>query len=323
MKDQFDLTDLRAFVKVAELAAFHEAARQLNISQPALSRRVQKLEEVLGVGLLERTTRRVRLTTVGRNFLPTARRLVDDVDHALLSVSEIAERHSGQISVGCVPSAAYTMLPLVLKAFAALYPRIRVRIVDRDATSVLDGVIRGEVDLGLNLYSEGEPRVDFELLLQDPFMLVCRSDHPLAKRTKVSWHELEPFRFISIDRISGNRLLMDLALAGSDWRPKGFYEVQHLSTALGLIEAGLGIAAVPESALSKRDRSGLVSRPLLDPVLERSIGIITRRSTPLSPAAQKFYDLVKSEWTRVAGQSVPAKPKAKIVRRNARAGSRS
>src|SRR5690349_9871028 len=112
-----DLGDLRAFVAVAEFGSFNDAAVLLNISQPALSRRVQKLEETLGVGLLERTTRRVGLTTVGRDFLPKARRLLDDLDTSLLSVREIAERRSGQVNVACVPTAAYYFLPAVIRAF--------------------------------------------------------------------------------------------------------------------------------------------------------------------------------------------------------------
>jgi DNA-binding transcriptional LysR family regulator len=325
MKDKFDLTDLRAFVKVAELSAFHEAAQQLNISQPALSRRVQKLEATLGVGLLERTTRRVRLTTVGRNFLPTARRLLDDLDQALLSVSEIAERHSGQVSIACVPSAAYHMLPNVLAAFAKRYPRIRVRIVDRDATSVLQSVLSGEVDLGVNLLGESDDDVDFELLLEDPFVLACRKDHELSNREKISWSDLAPYRFITIDRLSGNRLLMDLALAGADWRPKGFYEVQHLSTALGLIEAGLGVAALPQSAIPRRPQSTLVSRPLVNPILQRSMGIIRRRGATMSPAAAKFHEVLKREWSRsfkateISRQTVGSKPRRRGSRREIQA----
>src|ERR671939_334906 len=100
-----DLGDLRAFVIVAELGSFHEAADHLHLSQPALSRRVQKLEQTIGVALLQRTSRRVELTMVGREFLPKARRLLDDLDASLHSVSEIAERRSGQVNVACVPTA--------------------------------------------------------------------------------------------------------------------------------------------------------------------------------------------------------------------------
>src|SRR3954471_17898190 len=130
MSSQVDLGDLRAFIAVAECGAFHEAADQLSISQPALSRRIQKLEETLGVALLRRTTRRVDLTTVGREFLPKARHVLEDLDTALLSIGEIAERRPGRVSVAFVPAAAYFFLPAVIKAFNSWYPKIRIRIID-------------------------------------------------------------------------------------------------------------------------------------------------------------------------------------------------
>src|SRR5215204_2367462 len=119
MSSHVDFGDLRAFIAVAEFGAFHEAAESLDLSQPALSRRIQKLEETLGVALLERTTRRVDLTTVGRDFLPKARRLLDDLEESLLSVRAIGERRTGQVSVACVPTAAYYFLPEVIRAYNA------------------------------------------------------------------------------------------------------------------------------------------------------------------------------------------------------------
>lgn len=299
-----DLGDLRAFVAVAELGSFNDAAVLLNLSQPALSRRVQKLEETLGVNLLERTTRRVGLTTVGRDFLPKARRLLDDLDTSLLSVREIAERRSGQVNVACVPTAAYYFLPAVIRAFNEEYPRIRIRIVDENANTVLQSVIDGEADLGINLSSGQGPDIDFDPLVEDPFVLACRSDHPLAKKHEVKWRDIEPYRFITVGRVSGNRLILDLGLAGVEWRPKWFYEVQHLSSALGLVEAGLGVAAMPRLAMPREPHPTLTARPLIDPVLTRKIGIIKRHGAALSPAARQFHDLLKARWSEPASAKV-------------------
>ncbi|KHL72274.1 LysR family transcriptional regulator, partial [Pseudomonas putida] len=100
---EYELQDIRSFVKIAELGSFHEAAEVLHLSQPALSRRIKKLEEGLGTPLLERTTRRVSLTTVGRDFLPKARRLLDDFEDSILSIRELAERQTGQVTLACIP----------------------------------------------------------------------------------------------------------------------------------------------------------------------------------------------------------------------------
>ena len=129
-----DVADLRGFVAVAELRSFQAAAAQLNLSQPALSRRVRKLEAALGVTLLERTTRRVELTSIGRDFLPRMRRLLDELESSLLAVREIAERRGGQVSIACIPSATAHLLPDAIRAFNARFPQIRD--IDVHATTI-------------------------------------------------------------------------------------------------------------------------------------------------------------------------------------------
>lgn len=297
MNMKIDLDDVAAFAAVAELGSFSAAAEQMHLSQPALSRRVLKLEQTLGVPLLERTTRRVDLTTVGRDFLPKARRLLDDLEASLLSVRAIAERRTGQVSIACVPTAAYYFLPEVIRAYNEEFPNIRIRIVDEGANGVLQSVIDGEVDLGINLLGSQEPDVRFDPLLDEPFVLACRSDHPLAERSEVAWRDLAPYRFITVGRRSGNRLILDLGLAGLPWRPRWFYEVQHLSTSLGLIEAGLGVAALPRLAMPSHPHPVLVAKPLIEPVLTRTIGVIRRQGLTLSPAASQFHDMLMARWS--------------------------
>ena len=290
------MSDLRGFATVAELGSFQAAAYVLHISQPALSRRVQKLEEALGVKLLERSTRRISLSTVGRDFLPRARRLLDELDSSLLSVRGIAERTAGQITVACVPTAAYYFLPEVIKSFSQDYPRIRVRIIDEGASLVLKSVLQGEADLGLNLLGFDEPEIEFESLLVEPFMLVCLRDHPLAKKKEVQWADLMPYKLITAGRSSGNRLIIDQGLSAMKERPRALYEVQHLTTSMGMVEAGIGIAALPKMTMPRGPHHSLVSRPLTNPVLKRTMGIIRRRDTHLSPAALEFHRILKAKW---------------------------
>src|SRR3954471_10479783 len=142
-----------------------------------------------------------------------------------------------------------------------------------------------------------EHEITFEPLLEDPFVLACRQDHPLVSKGEVVWRDLEPYPFIAVGRQSGNRLIMDLGLANAAWRPRWFYEVQHLSMSLGLVEAGLGVAALPQMAMPREPHPVLVSRPLIAPVLSRTMGIIRRRDLKLSPAAQKFHELLLAKWS--------------------------
>lgn len=296
MNMNIDLDDLRAFVATAEMRNFGAAADSIHLSQPALTRRIQKLESVLGVTLLDRTTRRVELTAVGRDFLGRARRLLDDFETSLLSVKEIAERRSGLVSIACIPTAAYYFLPDVVRAFNTAYPAIRIRIVDSGANEVLQSVLNREVDFGITLLGADDPDVLFAPLVEEPFMLACRKDHELAQRSEISWADLAEHRFITVGRSSGNRLIVDLGLGRAGIRSKWFYEVQHLSTSLGLVEAGLGIAALPRMSLPSGDHPTIASRPLIDPVVTRTVGLVRRLGVTLSPSAERFYGMMMERW---------------------------
>lgn len=289
MAINFNLNDLQAFRTVAELSNFRKAADALHVSQPAFSRRIEKLEEALGVKLLERTTRKVSLTAVGRDFDRKVQQLLDDLDNTLLGIRGVAGTRMGEVSIACVPSTVYYYLSQVVSRYRERYPKIRVKVFDAGANDVLAAVARSEADFGLNFIGSQEPDIEFTPLLEERFVAACRRDHALARRRKVSWAELAQFDFISVSKSSGNRLLLDQALAGLPGRPEAIYEAQHVTTMLGLVEAGLGVAAVPSLAMPGADHPLLVSVPLVDPVVTRKVGLIRRKGRPLSPAAQQLY----------------------------------
>jgi DNA-binding transcriptional LysR family regulator len=292
---KFSLSDLEAFVAVAELASFRKAADSVHLSQPALSRRIGKLEGALGVRLFDRTTRTVNLTAVGRDFAAKARGLLDELERSLLAMGEVAATRAGEVTVACVPSAAYYFLPDVIRRYHERFPRIRLRIVDEAANTVLAAVTRGEADFGINFIGTQDPDVDFQPILKEPFVAACRRDHPLAARRKVKWAELGAYDFMTVSKSSGNRLLIDLALADVRERPRWFYEVRHVSTLLGLVEAGLGVAAVPQLAMPGAGHPTLAAVPLVEPVVTRTLGLIRRQGRTLSPAAQELYALLEAE----------------------------
>jgi DNA-binding transcriptional LysR family regulator len=294
----FDLNDLLAFRAVAELANFRRAADTVHLSQPAFSRRIDKLEQALGVRLLERTTRRVTLTAVGRDFERKVRELLDELDNTLLGIRGVAATRMGEVTVACVPSTVYYYLSEVIRRYHEQAPRVRVKVLDAGANEVLAAVSRGEADFGLNFIGAQEGELDFEPLVEERFVAACRRDHPIATMQRVSWAQLGQHDYISVGRASGNRVLLDQALAGIKERPQAIYEAQHVTTTLGLVEAGLGVAAVPSMAMPGPGHPLLVSVPLVDPVITRIVGLIRRRGRSLSPAAQQLYDLFSEVKSR-------------------------
>jgi DNA-binding transcriptional LysR family regulator len=306
MAINFDLNDLLAFRAVAELSNFRKAAESVHLSQPAFSRRIDKLEQALGVRLLERTTRRVTLTAVGRDFERKVRELLDELDNTLLGIRGVAATRMGEVTVACVPSTVYYYLSEVIRRYHEQAPKVRVKVLDAGANDVLAAVSRGEADFGLNFIGAQEGELDFEPLVEERFVAACRRDHPIAKMHRVSWSQLGQHDYISVGRTSGNRVLLDQALAGIKDRPQAIYEAQHVTTTLGLVEAGLGVAAVPSMAMPGPDHPLLVSVPLVDPVITRKVGLIRRRGRSLSPAAQQLYDLFSE--VKSARRRRPKKP---------------
>ena len=288
----FDLAHLRAFLSVADLGSFRAASEAMFLSQSALSRRVDKLEEALGVRLFIRTTRKITLTAVGRAFVHKARSVLNELESALLGIRDVAERLSGEVSLACVPSALSYFLPDVIAQYHRLYPRIRVRVMDEASADVLLAVTRGEADFGLTFIGTQEADVDFSPLIEELFVVACPKSHPLARRKNVTWDELSRHDYIALAHGSGNRFLIDQALARVTSKPRWFCEVHHVPALVSMVVAGLGIGVVPRMALPPNGHGGLVAVPLVDPKVTRILGLISRRGRALPAAAQLLHDLL-------------------------------
>ena len=284
----FDLNDLQAFRAVVETGSFRKAAESVSISQPALSRRIDKLEEALGVRLFERTTRRVALTTVGRVFAQSAEQLLDDLDAALLGIRDVSSSRLGHVTIACVPSVAYYFLPAIIARYHQRFPRIRVKLLDASANEVLGAVISGEADFGVSFMGSQEAEIEFKMLLQERFVAACRRDHPLARKKRVTWNELYEHDYVSVDKTSGNRLLL-ARRRGAAWAERVRSAPRDDPARL---DRGAGVAAVPSMAMPGHDHPILTSVPLVEPVVKRRVGIVKRRGRPLTPAAEAFHRMI-------------------------------
>jgi DNA-binding transcriptional LysR family regulator len=184
----------------------------------------------------------------------------------------------------------------VLRSFHEQYPRIRVRIIDDGANGALESVARGEADFGINIIGTQEPEIEFKVILKEPFVVACHRDHPIAGRKQVAWAELAEYDFMTVDKSSGNRLLVDRVLVDSDVRPSWCFEAKHVSTLLGLVEAGLGVAVVPRLSMPQGEHATLAMVELVEPSVDRNVGLIRRRGRELPPAARKLYGMIETTW---------------------------
>ena len=292
---KIDILGVQAFIAIADEGGFHRAARTLHITQTALSRRLQNLETYLGVRLVERTTRSIWLTSIGQNFLPQARRLLADLGAALAEIRETGRSLRGDVTIACVPTAGVHYLPRIVQRYAVLHPENRIRILDNASSDVAAAVLRREAEFGINMQGPEDPQFTSVPLMRDRFVLVCRDDHPLAARQRLSWKQLSKHALVLAGAESGNRPLLDLALDRQRIKLRSFYEVQRSSTAVGLVAEGVGATVVPELSVQKGAYPRLRVIPVGDPVVSRTLVLLSRAKAHLTPAAQALYDLIRKQ----------------------------
>lgn len=295
---RIDFLGLEAFLYIAETGSFQQAALKLNLSQTALTHRMRKLEEGLGLQLLVRTTRRISLTQAGIELLPKARRMMDELSQSLETLREAGRAHRMRLSIGCMPTVAEAYLPSTLARFAELYPDIQVTVLDRSAAEITQSVSRGDAIFGIALTSATTWDIEPVMLAKDPFVLLCPAAHPLAAAKSASWADLEGEKLIRMGVGSGVRSLIDTSLGSRSEGLNWHHEVLALNTAIAFAAKGLGLAVVPRLVLGNgRLPPGTVCLPLLNPAVTRPLGVIKKRDFPLPGAGQALLDLVIADLT--------------------------
>lgn len=291
MKIDFD--GIQAFVAVAELGGFNKAAEQLHVTQTALTRRIQKLESYLGLKLLDRTTRYVELTTVGRDFLNQARGIVSEMTSAVEGLKDMSRNSLGSFTLACVPTMAAHILPELIRKYTDICPHNRIRLLDARSYEVRAAVLNGRAELGISIQGEKNPEIAEIPLFDDRLMFFCRDTHTFANRSSVGWSDMSRADIIVVSNMTATRVAMDYQLAKRGIRLSGAYEVQHHATAISLVAAGVGCAILPASTLQEGDRQGVRRIPLVGPVVKRKVILSRRANRTLSPAANAFFELLR------------------------------
>lgn len=291
----YKVDDLRALLALHATGSFVRAAGQLHITQPAFSRRIAQLESALGGPLVERTTRKVAMTTLGADLVAQAGPLLAQLDDALEQAARAARGESGRLTVACLTTVAYALLPPVLRAFQQRYPHLRLHLRDDTGQRVAQAVLAREAEFGIGVLSGLPPGLATEHCLDDPYVIAFAPGHPLQRMPRVPWRILGTFRVVALRSTSANRQQMDAALAEAGLTPPWFDEVEHLSSMLGLLRGGVGIGVLPRLALHSAGRTGLRTRPLEGPAIVRPIGLIRRQDAVLSEPAQVLCKLLRQQ----------------------------
>ncbi len=298
-----DLRQLRHFIAVAEHLHFGRAAAALHMSQPPLSRSIQDLERRLGATLLARTRRRVELTPAGVRFLEESKRLLLQLERAVLDAGSMAAGDSGRLRLGFVSLADYGVLPGLLKAFKAAKPGISLALREMLSPEQALALTAGELDFGLLL-----PPVpgDLEHLVvqRERFLAALPSEHRLArKRGRIAMRELAQENFVMVPRAIAPGLYDIVAglAARAGFSPQVAQEAIQMQTVVSLVSSGLGVAIVPAS-VANLGRRGVAYRELADAHPRLDLWLAWRRDAVGVPGGAAGRDFVRHA-RRTAGQS--------------------
>ena len=279
---------MRAFIALTRTGSFTLAAEYLHVTQAALSGLIKELEQTLGIKVVDRSTRKIALTDMGRELYPLFSKMIDDLDGALQDIASQSNLKKGVVRIAAPQLMSCTLLPEVIAGYRAAYPDIQVRLVDCAVESVTARVLSGEVDVAIGPEREPSAQVDAAVLFEMPFVLVFPRAHPLEARERVTWSDLSDYPFISLQGQFTERLLSDMHGALRDVSLNPANEVTFMTTALSMVSAGLGVTVCLPYAEPLVRLHQLHMRQLHEPELTRRFFVYRRQNRSLSPAAESF-----------------------------------
>ncbi len=282
-----DIRQMRYFVTLAETLHFGRAAERLHLSQPPLSRQIAALEKDLGVRLIERHSRQATLTHAGSRFLEDARAVIASFDEACRNAKAADRGELGELSIGFMMHAAYTVLPRLARSYIAAYPEIDLKLREVVPHALVGEVLAGHFDAGI-LFSPGAVRgLEIRPIYQERLCLAVYADHRLAGRNSADPDDIkdEPLIATSADSASMIRKAVEEYCRDAGFEPTIRLEAQLQNTIINLVAEGLGIALVPDSmrrlTLPSVSFISLTNAPTVQHVL-------AWRPTNLNPALKNF-----------------------------------
>jgi DNA-binding transcriptional LysR family regulator len=299
-----ELRHLRYFIAVAEELHFGRAAERLHIAQPPLSQQIRQLETKLGFQLFHRTKRSVRLTEAGQIFYLECQRLFRQLDQAIQTGRQTSRGEVGQLVIGFVSSTAYNVLPDILRTFRAAVPEVNLELHELTTDQQLQWLRENRLDVGLLRPPVEDNAFQLSVIFQEPLVVALPETHPLATEPEISPQSLtsEPFIIFPRPLAPGlyDQIISFCQQAG--FSPHVVQEAIQMQTIISLVAAEMGVAIVPLS-LQNLQRTGVVYKRFNQETPQAAIALITKKND-VSPAVQKFFDLVQQVTHQITGQSL-------------------
>ncbi|MCK6630628.1 MAG: LysR family transcriptional regulator [Anaerolineae bacterium] len=285
---------LRGFLAVAQTQSFTQAADQLFLTQPALSLQIKALEEELGQPLFERSGRRVLLTPAGRLLQERAEQIVALANQARSELQATQELQSGSLRLGATESLCLYILPPVIQFFHEKFPGIELQFINRHSAELVTLVAEGRIDFGLITLPILDPRLESDTLFYREDVAICAPTSPLLAESTVTLEALAAQPLLLLEKSSSSRVLLDQLLARQRVIPAQLLELGSIEIIKRFVALDLGVSIVPEYTIEAELKTGSLRAIRLNWLPTRTVGIVRRRKSFLSPAGQLFLKLLRN-----------------------------
>ena len=292
------LKQLRAIQQVYRTGQISAAADMLNITQSAVSVLIRQAEATFGATLFNRTTRSLAPTQAAESVIGLVERILGDVSSVEETIRELRDLERGHVRLTATPATGLTLLPATVRRFAAAYPGVRLILDDCAPNQFFSNILEQRADFGIGTEPEDKAALDWQSLYADPLCVICAADHPFARRDSVSWRELDGEPLIVSRRDYGVRGLVEATLTRLDVRPKVTAEIGFLGSAAWMSACGIGLAILPEKLARAQPLPDAAWVPLVDPVITRDAGVVTRKRHRLSHSAERFLEMLSEDLLR-------------------------
>jgi DNA-binding transcriptional LysR family regulator len=287
------IPQMHSFIAIARTGSFTQAARSLNLSQPALTVQIRQLETALKVKLIDRNTRSVSLTRIGREIVPVFERLLAELDTVVTGARDLSEKRYGTVRVACLPSVAATVMPSAISAFKAKHPGVQFSVRDGVGGKILMHLKAETVDFGVTAGEIDDPQFETSILMHDHMHAVYLAPHPLHSEKRITADKVSQFPLIMMDEESTVRRIVDRAFKQAGIAAKPIIEATYMATAIGMVRARLGVAILPSAAIEAKPQGRLKSRPIDGRLFSRPIFIVRKVGRSLPPASEAFLDILR------------------------------
>ncbi|OLT32364.1 hypothetical protein BJF79_36250 [Actinomadura sp. CNU-125] len=286
-----DLLTVRWFLAVAEYGHVTNAASELRISQPGLSRAIARLERELGRPLLDRAGRGVVLSPYGRIFAEHARRLVAEEEAVHRALAQAADPEHGEVSLGFLHTQGPSFVPDLIRRYRDHHPGVAFRLSQDRSERVTAMVLDGRADLAINSPRPDDPALTWHPLVTERLQLAVPSAHRLARRRRASVRDVLDEPFVALREGAHLRTVAEQLFANAGGPPRIAFEGEETSTVRGLVTAGLGVAIVAAPRPGE-EFSGLRHLTLTDPGATRTIGLVWSTARTRPPVVEGFRRFV-------------------------------